>query len=84
MQFLLKINKPCNKYFSKQTFTISSVQDACLEHAEVLGALQKFEKTNSPPFPISKIFKSPYNPKTVIKSASNIFKIITKNKLDIK
>ena len=29
-----------NKHYA---FTISCVQDACLEHAEILGALQNFE-----------------------------------------
>jgi hypothetical protein len=34
--------------------TISSVQDACLEHAEVWGALQMFENFIFPPIPIFK------------------------------
>jgi hypothetical protein len=34
--------------------TISSVQDACLDHAEILGALQNFENFIFPPFPIFK------------------------------
>jgi hypothetical protein len=37
-----------------QAITISSVQDACLEHAEVWAALQKFETFIFPPFPIFK------------------------------
>jgi hypothetical protein len=35
-------------------FTISSDQDACLEHAEGLGALPKVLKSFFPPFPIFK------------------------------
>ena len=31
--------------------TISSVQDACLDHAEIWGALQKFKNNIFPPFP---------------------------------
>ena len=35
-------------------FTVSQVQNACLEYAEILGALQKFENFIFPPFPIFK------------------------------
>ena len=57
MQILFEFNI-CMIQLSLQTFnhaiTISSVQDACLEHAEILGALQKFEIFIFPPFPILK------------------------------
>jgi hypothetical protein len=66
-----------------QTFNhaiiISSVQDACLEHAEVLGALQKFEENiSSHHFLFSKILKLPQGAKTVLKSYLGIFEINTK------
>jgi hypothetical protein len=45
MRILFEINIFMAELFLQTTnhaFTISSVQDACLEHAEGLGALQKF------------------------------------------
>jgi hypothetical protein len=57
MQILIKSTLPIIQLFLQtnyHAFTISSVQDACLEHAEVLGALQNFENFIFPPFPIFK------------------------------
>ena len=68
-------NIPTRNY---QTFTISSVQDACLEHAEILGALQKFENLSPLHFLFSKIFKLPHRAKTILKSCLQNFKINTK------
>ena len=53
MQTLYELNIIMMRILTMQ-FTISSVQDACLEHAEVLGALQNFEIYILPPFPIFK------------------------------
>ena len=50
--------------------TISCVQNACLEYAEMLGAFQNFENYISPPFPIFKILQLPHNSKTVPKIVS--------------
>jgi hypothetical protein len=62
----------------KNAITISKVQNACLEHAEVLGALQNFENLSSLHFLFSKIFKLPHKARIVPKIVSNIFEINTK------
>ena len=43
---IIQMDSQTNHY----AFTISCVQDSCLEHAERLGALQNFENYISPPF----------------------------------
>ena len=64
--------KPYSKYSSMQTFTISSVQNACLRYEKVLVTCKE-----SSPLQIlfSKISKSPHNSKTAIKSISKVFEI---------
>ena len=58
--------------------TIPRIQNASLEHAEVLGAFQIFENLIFPPFPMFKIFQLPHKAKTVLKSCLEIYEINTK------